>query len=208
MRTKIFILLLVIICSSSLTIAVTNPGGHKDRPFDVLGKPAVQGIFSGLSGGVITLGHNEKQTGMFGYQMEPYEFNICTFGLTSDSFKGQTRYSGFNSGVNYVYGPITAQISGRSYKYSDNMYLYEITWYVHPKNGEINYSIYLEKSDKSTYLINPELKTANNVQGDSGYFIDYLDTEYVSAYLVTEDNIEITRVPIVSVVKVNYGAAQ
>ena len=107
-----------------------------------------------------------------------------------------------------MYGPITEQISGRSYKYSDNMYLYEITWYVHPKNGEINYSIYLEKSDKSTYLINPELKTANNVQGDSGYFIDYLDTEYVSAYLVTEDNIEITRVPIVSVVKVNYGAAQ
>ena len=141
-------------------------------------------------------GSSGKQQGMF-YTLDNWEIQACAKGVT-DELSPYDPY-GFASspGLENVYA-ITTVINGYKSAYSTNETLYEISWYVQPKDGVLSYAIGL--SEKNSYttlntllagkdiLPNTDNLSADSVQGDVGYAPFTSEKNYTYAFIIDTKN--------------------
>jgi hypothetical protein len=174
---KRLLFLLLILCSSSVFAADIS---KINTNWDNFGQPISNSLMTALGGSAKGA---KLVEGLF-YPVKEWEMEVCIAGVTSDlGAQASSGTFGASTDVSLIYGPLTATITAQKYSYSKNESLYEIGWYVQPRDAEVSYSIYLMTKNKKKYYIIENLP-ADTAQGDSGFYAEYLDKEFITAYLV------------------------
>jgi hypothetical protein len=182
---KSIILLLLLLCSS-LVLAADYEKYYNERfssyTWENMGQPISNSFLSYFG---VKAGAQKTAEGLF-YTVKQWEFDVCTAGVTDDfNAYDNSATAGSSTEVSMLYGPVTATITAQKYSYSKNESLYEVAWYIQPKDAELTYSVYLmTKNKKKYYIPGVQNVVADPAQGDSGFYAEYLDKEYVQAVIV------------------------
>jgi hypothetical protein len=140
----------------------------------------------------------QKIPGMFGYTLEPWEFEICATKTTADiNYNKPPGFSGASTDLANIYAPLTATIEAQKHSYPDNTTLIEVSWYLQPKSSAIKYSVYLQKGATKFYLPNYKNVESDPVQGTVEFYAEYLEINYTDAVMEYESGQTILSVPIV-----------
>lgn len=184
---KFFISMIFFILFSSLVSAVFPP--------DNILKPGLNNFFSVISLGFADTQDEDTAAGMFGYSLKGWEINTCSMHITRDlSYQPPSGFSGVSNDLTKIYAD-TATLSAYKVKYSENQTLIEVSWYIQPKAGTINYKVYIIKGTEKLYLVE---STSDSMQGESDYSAEYYPIDYEYAVLEYESGQQILKTPIVT----------
>ncbi|MEM4637924.1 MAG: hypothetical protein QXK76_02795 [Candidatus Woesearchaeota archaeon] len=156
--------------------------------------PGFKDLFSTLTLGYGNYKYEDVVPGMFGYTLKAWEIDVCSRYVTGDlSYKMPDSFKGVSTDLSKIYDT-SATLQALKTVYSVNQTLIEVAWYIHPKM-EIKYNVALIKGSQKEYILKGE--EADPLQGDTGYFADYLDINYEKVVLEYDNGVEILKTDII-----------
>lgn len=124
----------------------------------------------------------DRTTGLF-YSVAQWELDTCSQSVTSDKHL-QSSPGVTSTDVSFaLYAPITGTLQSKKVIYNSTDILYEASWYIHPETSSIQYDIYLVKRDGKTKYFIKQSATSDPMQGDVGYYVNYLTDNYYTAVI-------------------------
>ena len=116
------------------------------------------------------------------YPLQEWEYQACGLDLSTD-------VENVLNDVVSISGPriydLTITLSAsKKVVVSDNTVLYEVGWYIRPKENEVEYDIFLANSDQSIKKMIKEDGKASFINGDAGFEPFYMDDQEEAYTLV------------------------
>ena len=191
-----FILLL---CTGLVQASIYNGDARNVAPdkspfyWQNFGQPITDSAITTLTFGWGKASGDDLTAGLF-YPVKKWEIEVCAAGITSDlnNAGSNVDLTGTSTDASMIYGEFTASLNAQKYDYSANYTLYEIGWYIQPRDIDIQYNVYITNGKNKYYLTNslPSaptdgtiIFTSDHVQGDAGYFEKYLSENYTTAVI-------------------------
>lgn len=185
MIKKILLFILVFVSIISLVYAIEGNNDNTKNNYDWTFIDATWSSKS-IEGSSFWGSHSYNDIGFsdeFWMKIEPWEYGVCTNGLTSQLNEKENPIAIGGS----IYDITITASANQFYSIIDDSKLYEVSWYVHPNGAHGHKYTVSVKTDKNEMDIIQESTAAGPRRGSQGYQAFYSTKNYTLVYIIYDN---------------------